>query len=144
MNQLSIKKMNKISKKKKKGFTLVELIIVIAIIAVLAAMAIPKFGTVIENSNQKTDMATGKNIATIVAQEIANGTTLTPGPVTIDASDAIGSKLDGNKTPKAKKANSATTFTYAVDATTGNITVYYTGGTEVYPNYGGAAAVVTP
>ena len=44
MNNLSIRKMNELSKKKKKGFTLVELIIVIAIIAILAAIAIPKFG----------------------------------------------------------------------------------------------------
>ena len=67
MNNLSIRKMNEVSKKKKKGFTLIELIIVIAIIAILAAMAIPKFGAVRENANVKADIATAKNIATTVA-----------------------------------------------------------------------------
>ncbi|EHJ01425.1 putative type IV pilin [Clostridium sp. DL-VIII] len=135
MNSLLNKRKNELQTNKKKGFTLVELIIVIAIIAILVALAIPKFGAVIENSNEKADQATAKNIATIVAQEIANGTALTPGPVTTDDDDVIGSKLDGTKTPKAKKAGEATTFTYAVDATTGNITVSYTNGKEVYPDY---------
>ena len=58
MNNLSIKKMTELSKKKKKGFTLIELIIVIAIIAILAAMAIPKFGAIRENANVKADIAT--------------------------------------------------------------------------------------
>lgn len=134
MNSLLIKKKNELQKKKK-GFTLVELIIVIAIIAVLIALAIPKFGTVIENSNQKADMATGKNIATIVAQGIADGN-ITSGDTAVDSSDYVGSRLDGNIKPKSKNAGSASTFGYSVGST-GNIVVFYsgTGGKEVYPEY---------
>lgn len=72
MNQLSIRKNNLQTKKKKKGFTLVELIIVIAIIAILAAIAIPKFGSIKTDANAKTDIATAKNIATLVSKEIAS------------------------------------------------------------------------
>jgi len=137
MNNLSIKKM---SKKKKKGFTLIELIIVIAIIAILAAMAIPKFGQIRENANQKADIATAKNITTILAQEIADAsaTVVTDGTATdVVAGDAIANKLDGTVTPKAKDSTGAVpaAFEYVVDATSGDITINYSGGTEVYPDY---------
>lgn len=136
MNQLVLKKKNELSKKKK-GFTLIELIIVIAIIAILAALAIPKFGEVRENANQKTDIATAKNIATIVAQQVSDGSiTGNTGEVTSDENDKVASKLDGTSTPKAKAAGKATTFTYKIDDTTGNITVWYKGGNEVYPTWG--------
>ena len=139
MNQLVLKKKNELSKKKK-GFTLIELIIVIAIIAILAALAIPKFGEVRENANQKTDIATAKNIATIVAQQVADG------DITGDTgtSDDIKDSLDGSSSPKAKAAKGAQTFTYKIDATTGNITVWYTGGNEVYPNWGTPPTPPTP
>lgn len=134
MNQLSTKKMNQLLKKKKKGFTLVELIIVIAIIAILVALAIPKFGEIIENTNTKADQATAKNIATIVAQQIADGQKLSTAEVK-DGDTTVYNKLDGNKLPKAKAANGSTTFTYNVDDD-GNITVSYTGsGEQVYPDY---------
>ncbi|OOM06747.1 prepilin-type N-terminal cleavage/methylation domain-containing protein [Clostridium saccharobutylicum] len=137
MNQLSTKKMNQLLKKKKKGFTLVELIIVIAIIAILVALAIPKFGEIIENSDQKADMATAKNIATIVAQQAADGTAPTAAAVdATSATDPVGGKLDGNKVPKSKKADGAKTFSFKYDSNS-NIIVYYTGKTtEVYPAYG--------
>lgn len=137
MNSLLNKKKNELQTKKKKGFTLVELIIVIAIIAILVALAIPKFGAVIENSNQKADQATAKNIATIVAQKIADGDTKTTTGIVTDDSDTlkVADSLDGNKTPKAKAARGAETFTYTIDAKTGDIKVSYTGKTEVYPSY---------
>lgn len=64
--------MNK--KRKKKGFTLIELIIVIAIIAILAAVALPKFMQVRNNANIKADIANAKNIHTITASLVADGT----------------------------------------------------------------------
>jgi type IV pilus assembly protein PilA len=134
MNSLLIKKKNELQKKKK-GFTLVELIIVIAIIAILIALAIPKFGTVIENSNQKADAATAKNIATIVAQGIADGTITTTGDEEVTSSTDVGKKLDGTITPKSKNAGSTKTFTYRIGST-GNIVVYYTGtSNQAYPSY---------
>lgn len=145
MNNLSIRKMTEVSKKKKKGFTLIELIIVIAIIAILAAMAIPKFGQIRENANQKADIATAKNIATIIAQDVADGTDsiVTDGTETAIATDStIAGKLDGSAKPKAKNSAGtvADTFSYIVNATNGNITIMYTSGNEVYPTYGTAVA----
>ena len=126
MNKLFIKKKNELNQKKK-GFTLIELIIVIAIIAVLAAIAVPKFGQVRESANTKADLATAKNIATIVSQKLADGEDVSTAEVT--TTDEIGEKLDGNVTPKA---NGESTFTYKVD--NGNVVVTYTtSGTQVYP-----------
>lgn len=41
--------------RKNNGFTLAELMVVLVILGLLASIAIPKFLTVIENSQQKTD-----------------------------------------------------------------------------------------
>lgn len=112
MNQLLLKGKNKISKKKKKGFTLVELIIVIAIIAILAAIAIPKFGQVRLDARVSDDISAAKNIQTTTSMLVANGTIATASAdkaVTImtgdtgDAdSDAIVARIDGSVVPKAK------------------------------------------
>ena len=129
MNNLSIRKMSELSKKKKKGFTLVELIIVIAIIAVLAAIAIPKFGQITRNANAKADIATAKNIHGIIAQLVAEGKT------TITDADIEG-KLDGTPTAMPKtKLNSANSFAYSYDSSNGDIKVFSgtTSGDEIYP-----------
>lgn len=114
MNNLLCKKTNELTKKKKKGFTLVELIIVIAIIAILAAIAIPKFGQIRGDANLKADIANAKSVATAVAQAVANGdaTPTTDYTKYIDGGAAIKSKVDTTKT-----------LTPSVDAGTGNITV---------------------
>jgi type IV pilus assembly protein PilA len=148
MNNLSIRKMNELSKKKKKGFTLVELIIVIAIIAILAAIAIPKFGEIRENANVKADIATAKNIQTAAIAAVSNGTiplptTATPSPITITDMAASGTTaatkgvLEGTTAPVPKskeavaKGTTLNVFAATVDS---NGTVAVTaGGIQVLP-----------
>lgn len=137
MTSLSIRKMNELSKKKKKGFTLVELIIVIAIIAVLAAIAIPKFGEITKKSNITADIATGKNLSGIAAQAISEDPTL-PSKSAGDQKSAIAGKLDGGLTnwPTAKVTKNAFVVTIEAD---GDITVT-DGHDNVYPNQSGKFA----
>lgn len=58
--------MNKLMKKKKKGFTLIELIAVIAILAILAVIAVPRVIKYVDKSKQvaiQTEAATIYNAA---------------------------------------------------------------------------------
>jgi len=110
MNNLSVRKINELSKKKKKGFTLVELIIVIAIIAILAAIALPKFGEIRENANVKTDIANAKAIQTAVATKSADGATgYAPSTADVNVTAAnLASIIDGGlPVPKSKQALAA-------------------------------------
>lgn len=137
MNNLLRKKTNELTKKKKKGFTLIELIIVIAIIAILAAIALPRFGAIRENGNVRADIATAKNIQTAVTTAIANG------QITLDANgDAtvtLATIMDGNvPTGKAQGHNAA--FTANVD---NNIVHVLVGTTEVFPTPAAGSAYAT-
>lgn len=76
--------------KKKKGFTLIELIIVIAIIAILAALAIPKFSSVRNSANLKSDIANAKTIANAASALLAEGT-ITASDTLIELDDATAS-----------------------------------------------------
>lgn len=150
MNQLLIKKRNEVSKKKKKGFTLVELIIVIAIIAILAAIAIPKFGEIRENANVKADIATAKNIQTAAIASISNGdiTLPTTGTKAITIVGTTTTADDGTKTtnkgvldgatapiPKSKEAvakgTDANVFAATVDSN--GAVIVTAGGLQVLP-----------
>lgn len=130
MNQLLIKHKNEITKKKKKGFTLVELIIVIAIIAVLAAIAIPKFGAIKKDANLRADQANAKIIATAVATAISDGET---------TSDAITSAkylkyIDGGKIPPVKSVATGGAFSVNYDDAKGVIIkINDAAETQVYP-----------
>ncbi|BCZ45239.1 hypothetical protein psyc5s11_13060 [Clostridium gelidum] len=137
MNNLSIRKMNELSKKKKKGFTLVELIIVIAIIAVLAAIAIPKFGQITKKSNITADIATAKNLSGIAAQAVAEDQTLlNTNSATTTTKNKITDKIDGGVMPTSK----VTKVEFYVDiAADGDITVKSgSTGDEIYPKQVGS------
>lgn len=143
MNQLSTRKINEISKRKKKGFTLVELIIVIAIIAILAAIAIPKFGSIKSDAGDKIDIATAKNIATLVSKEIASdniaeslstATVATALPKKGATAGAAGSTIDITAQLDGKHTTSAGGEFY-VKIDSGNVLVYTDSAAtkKVYP-----------
>jgi len=135
MNQLMKRKVSEVSKKKKKGFTLVELIIVIAIIAILAAMAIPRLASMRQNARVSNDVAAAKNIATITSTLVANGQ-LAPG-ITYDVSGtaAITNQLDGRATTGMAEASTTDHFSVVV-APNGGIQVLV-GANELYPDNNG-------
>ena len=65
-----INKLN--TKKKKKGFTLIELVIVLAVLAIIALIAIPNFTKVRNDSLAKADARTMEQIEKITLMAIAN------------------------------------------------------------------------
>lgn len=140
MNNLSIRKVNQLKNKKKKGFTLIELIIVIAIIAILAVIALPKFAEIRENANVKADIASAKAIQSAVSVAVTNGTTGfelgsdSTHPNVIDATE-LKAVVNGGvvPAPKAKAIKAASgTFSAEIDSD-GNVKVK-AGTVEVLPD----------
>lgn len=142
MNNLLRKKTNELSKKNKKGFTLIELIIVIAIIAILAAIAIPKFGSVRQNANVSSDVANAKNISLAVSKAIAEDkVTIPAGGISNATLNSVGTadirdEVDGVTDTTKLKTTGHTDQVFVVDVSVdGNVTVKAgSGGAEIYPN----------
>lgn len=135
--------MNKLNKKKKGGFTLIELIIVIAIIAILAAIALPKFMSVRETANVKSDLSNAKNIQTIVATLLSEDKiSSTSTPIEVKTGDTYGEEIlkQLQDVPSIKAKGFTGNFTvslsgddiqvYAGSVTSANLV--YPDGTGVY------------
>ena len=74
-----------LTRKNKKGFTLIELVVVIAILGILAAILIPVIGGFIERANRAADLANARNLfnsaSIYVATEKLSTTTAADGGV---------------------------------------------------------------
>lgn len=124
--------------KKKKGFTLIELIIVIAIIAILAAVALPKFMEMRENANVKADIATAKNLNTVVSALVADNKISTNQTINLSSGGGnatITGKLQDTPVYKAS-AGKGKDVIVKIDLN-GDVSVYYNSAsstTEIYPH----------
>jgi type IV pilus assembly protein PilA len=122
--------------KKKKGFTLIELIIVIAIIAILAAVALPKFMEMRENANIKADIATAKNLNTVVSALVADNKLSTNQNIDVTAGNGtITGQLQDTPAYKASTIKGQHVWV-RIDAN-GDVSVYHdsvSSGTEIYPH----------
>ena len=67
--------MNKMKKKGKKGFTLIELVVVIAILGILAAILIPVIGGFITRANIAKDQANARSLYNSIAMFLATDST---------------------------------------------------------------------
>ena len=140
---------NSKNKQKKKGFTLIELIIVIAIIAILAALAIPKFSSVRQSANVKSDIANAKTIATATAALLTDGTiTANETPIDLSGTSDDSNKIKGylQTVPTPKAGNTSDKFivktkdndviVYIATPVTGDKTLKLDDSNQVYPEPG--------
>lgn len=119
---MMITKMQKfMSKKNKKGFTLIELIVVIAIIAILAAIAVPRLAGSRDAAQLRADQATARTIMSAVSiAEATYGSTATL--------DNINEFLD---TPVVAQAAGLGADVWSVDIPIASPIVVYKASTEV-------------
>ncbi|KXZ40795.1 type IV pilus assembly protein PilA [Alkalithermobacter thermoalcaliphilus JW-YL-7 = DSM 7308] len=121
-----IKTVSKIVKNKK-GFTLVELVIVLAILGVIALIAIPRFGTIQEESKRKADIASAAIIGRAAELALANGEQ--ESDINLENLVTKG-YLDSVSNPQYKEG------TFEVEVENGKVVVKVD-TSEVYPNQTG-------
>ena len=118
--------MKKLTKRSKKGFTLVELIVVIAILAILAGVAIPVYSGYIKKANEASDYQQLDAIKT-AAVFVATEKSLPYGidvkaievPATTGAADLTQVKVNNTSTLNVTSYFSGTTVTFKSDTFAG-------------------------
>lgn len=106
--------MKKITKEKKKGFTLIELIAVIAILAVLAAVAIPNVITYVNKSKRtaiKTEATTVYNAAAAAYNDGNQALSSTKSFENITVSEVVSAQASNGQSILSNGQSAITMFT---------------------------------
>lgn len=120
-----IKAINKMMNNK--GFTLVELIVVLAVLLIIAAIAVPKFGSIQENSKWKADIATASMIGKAAELYYVN-----EGSAPANIAALVDNYLDKTPTPQYT-VSGATAFTLTMSNGKATVTYNDTATTDLYP-----------
>lgn len=123
--------------KNKKGFSLVELMIVVVIMGILIAVAIPLYGAITENANNKACSANIKNIKTNAA------TYSTSYNKSVGAKADIAGMFDDGKLPDCPFDDDGDETDYAISIDTNGsakVMCMYNGDDEHAPDEDASAA----
>ena len=117
--------MNKLKKRKKSGFTLIEMVVVIAIVVIVAAIAIPQALKAVNKAKASTDVANARTYAGEIMNKVANGEDIKDTTAALPIEGAAESKLKKGETFFYELVNDKITISIGKSATEKK---------EVYPN----------